>query len=111
MKGLDNLLQPVAEGFGGKVEDVFDEGERPHFSLLVPTSILVLLQQTLTQNITCMARKTSDEMRRQNAVGMLTFYPLQEVEQKATKFSLILIIECEEITIFRKHTLLISFKR
>ncbi len=50
MKGLDDLLQPVAEGLGGKVEDVFDEGERPHLGLLVPTSTLVLLQQTLTQN-------------------------------------------------------------
>ncbi len=53
MKRLDNLLQPVAKGFGGKVEDVFDEGERPHLGLLVPTSTLVLLQQAFYKREIC----------------------------------------------------------
>jgi hypothetical protein len=77
VKGLDNLLQPVAEGLGGKVENVFDESERPHLGLLVPTSTLVLLQQAFTQNGVLVARKTSEEIRRQYAAGMLAFYPLQ----------------------------------
>jgi hypothetical protein len=53
MKGLDNLLQSVAEGLGGKVEDVFDEGERPHLGLLVPSSTLVLLQQAFYKRVIC----------------------------------------------------------
>ncbi len=61
MKGLDNLLQPVAEGLGGKVEDVFDEGERPHLGLLVPTSTLVLLQQAFTQNRVIMTKEISSK--------------------------------------------------
>ena len=44
METLDNLLQPVAEGLGGQVEDVLDDGQGSHLAPLVST--LVLLHQS-----------------------------------------------------------------